>query len=115
VNMRPGDRYVPQPDLGIGTFDRRRRCRTYRRVKREDAKRTQAVVRDDLVLRIDLASGIALVKVGEGEELSGENKEGAQQRNRLCAPSNDPPGISPPRNHRTTIIIAQALRRYPPA
>jgi hypothetical protein len=115
VNMRPGDRYVPQPDLGIRTFDRRRRCRTYRRVKREDAERTKVVVRDDLVLRIDLASGIALVKVREGEELSGENKEGAQQRNRLCAPANDPPGISPPRNHRTIIIIARALRRYPPA
>ena len=115
MNMRPGDRYVPQPDLGIGTFDRRRRCRTYRRVKREDAERTKVVARDDLVLRIDLASGIALVKVREGEELSGENKEGAQQRNRLCAPSNDPPGISPPRNHRTIIIIARALRRYPPA
>src|ERR1700757_631104 len=113
--MRPGDRYVPQPDLGVGTFNCRRRCRTYRRVNREDAKRTKAVVRDDLVLRIDLASGIALMKMGQGEELSGENKEGAQQRNRLCAPANHPPGISPPRNHRTMIIIVRALRRYPPA
>jgi hypothetical protein len=113
--MRPGDRYVPQSDLGIGTFNCRRRRRTYRRVKREDAKCTQTVVRDDLILRIDLSSGIALMEVGGGEKLSGENKEGAQEHNRLCAPANDPPGISPPRNHRTITIIARALRRCPPA
>ena len=83
-------------------------------MKGENAKRTQTVV-GGLCLRIDLASGIALVEVGEGEKLSGENKEGAQQRNRFCAPANDPPGNSPLRNHRTTIIIARALRRYPPA
>ena len=115
MNMRPGDRRFPRPHLGIRTFDRRRCCRTYRRMKCEDAECAQAVVSDDLVLRIDLASGIALMKVGEAKELSGENKEGAQQRNRRCAPSNRPPGSSPPRNHRITIIIAGALRRYPPA
>ena len=84
-------------------------------MKGKNAERAQTVVSDDLVLRIDLSSGIALMEVGEGEKLSGENKEGAQQRNRLCAPANHPPGFSPPRNHRTTIIIARPLRRYPPA
>jgi hypothetical protein len=73
VNMRPGDRYVPRTDLRVGTFNRRRRRRTHRRMKREDAKRTQTVVSDDLVLRIDLASGIALMKVAEGKELRYEN------------------------------------------
>jgi len=113
VQLRKGDLY--QPNLGIGACDRRRGSRIHRRMKCEDAKCAQAVVVDDLVLRIELTSWIALMEMGESEDLGGENQCGAEERNRFCAPSNRRGGFSSPRNHRLEAIIAVALRRYPPA
>lgn len=42
-------------------------------MKSQDAKRTQTVVRDDPELRVELPSRVTLMKVGEGNELGGEN------------------------------------------
>jgi hypothetical protein len=50
-------------------------------MKREDAKCAQAVVGDDLVLRVELTGCIALMEVGESENLGGENQGGAEERN----------------------------------
>lgn len=79
--MKPSNRGLHQPNLGVGTSDCRRRCRIYRRMKREDAKCAQAVVGDDLVLRVELTGCIALMEVGESENLGGENQGGAEERN----------------------------------
>jgi len=113
VQPRKGD--LHQPNLGVGTCDRWSGRRIYRRMKREDAKCAEAVVGDDLVLRAELTSRVALMEVGESKNLGGENQSGAEERNRFCAPSNRLAGFSPPRNHRLKAIIAVALRRYPPA
>lgn len=50
-------------------------------MKGKDAECAEAVVRDDLGLRIDLALRIALMKMGESEELGGENQDDAEARN----------------------------------
>jgi hypothetical protein len=69
------------PDLGIGMSDRRGGRRINRRVKGQDAKRAQAVVGDELGLRIELSSGITLMDVSECEELGAENQDSAELRN----------------------------------
>ena len=50
-------------------------------MKGENAERAEAIVGDDLGLRIELASRVALMKMGQSEELGGENQDGAEERN----------------------------------
>jgi hypothetical protein len=109
------DRGICQPNLGTRTCDRGRCRRIERRVKGQVAQRAQAVVSDDLCLRIELPGGIALMEMGEGQDLGGDNQGGADERNRLCAAANQRPNSSPPANHQSITIIAEMLRRYPPA
>ena len=61
-------------------------------MKCQDAECAEAVVGGDLGLRVDLAVRIALMKMGDGEELGGENQNGAEERNRACAFSDRRPG-----------------------
>jgi hypothetical protein len=46
-------------------------------VKGQRAQRAQAVVGNDLALRMELASGIYLMRVGKGKELSGKDQDSA--------------------------------------
>ena len=84
-------------------------------MKGQQTERTEAVVSDDLGLRVELAGGIALMEMSEGEELGGENDGGRDERNRFCAAGNQRPNTRAPGNHRLINIIAAALIRYPPA
>jgi hypothetical protein len=89
----PGKSGIDQPTLGVRTLERGGCGRIERRVKGENAKRAEAVVGDDLGLRIELAGRIALMKMGQGEKLGGENQDGAEERNRCCAARIDLPII----------------------
>ena len=69
-------------------------------MKCQDTERAETVVSDDLGLRVKLPGWITLMEMGESEKLGGENQDGAEERYRLCAPSNRRCRFSPPRNHR---------------
>ena len=91
--------------IHIANFDmwarwRGRRSGIERRMKGENTERAEHVVGDDLGLRVELASRVGPMEMGEGKELGSENQDGAEERNRFCATSNRPADSSPPRNHR---------------
>ncbi len=69
-------------------------------MKGQVAQRAQAVVSDDLGLRIELPGGVALMKMGERKQLGRENQDRPDKRNRLCAAANPRPNSSSPANHR---------------
>ena len=60
-------------------------------MKGEVAERAEPVVSDDEGVRIELPRGVALVEVGDREELGGENQGGRDERNRFCAAANQRP------------------------
>src|SRR6185437_1133847 len=113
-NVKAVNGGIDQPGLVKGTSDRGRGGRIERRVKGQQTERAEAVVGDDLGLRVELAGRIALMEMGDCEELGGENEGGRDERNRLCAAANQPPNTHPPGNHRSTNSIGAALIRYPP-
>jgi hypothetical protein len=98
VKRRRGNGY--QAKFGVRSRNRRGRRRIQRCMKCQDAECAETIVSDDLGLRIELPGGITLMEMGESEKLGGENQDGAEERNRLCAPSNRRCRFSPPRNHR---------------
>jgi len=86
--MQPRDRDLHQPNFGIGTCDRRRRCGIYRRMEGEAAKCAQGVVGDDLVLCIKLTGWVALMKMAKRKELGNDNQDTGKEHKRLApAPS----------------------------
>ena len=88
--MEARENGIKQPRLVEGTSDGGSGGRIERRVKGQQTERAEPVVGDDLGLRVELAGRIALMVMGEGEKLGGEDEGGGGERNRFCAAANQP-------------------------
>ena len=94
--MKARDRRVHQPNLGIRTYDQRSYRWIKRCVKGQEAERAQAVVGDNLRLRVELPGEVGLMRVAEGNELRAENEDTDDARNRLCVTANQCPNTTSP-------------------
>jgi len=65
-------------------------------MKGQKAERAQAVVGDNLRLRVEMPGKIALMRVAKGNELRAQKQDGNDARNRLCVSANQCPDIISP-------------------